>query len=222
MKSFDYYREKLQAINHALDKRLSAILDDDVIEHGEAINTKALTADSAKQLKALKRELNLDIREIRSGYQFKINNAKHGKKTSLRHDKVNALAPYDYIKLRIDKVLLNITNIKDASAEGIMDAFTELDDLAKSTLTAPIVQPEDTTKKEVPDTPDVKENDNEVAGIAIDELKVLETRWRHLLQSVENTLAAGKSATPTHQMRLKTAEHVLSIVIEDIGRLIEK
>ena len=137
MKSFDYYKEKLQVINHALDDHLDAVLEDGVIDYEEAVETKALTADFAKQLRTLKRELNLDIREVRSGYQLQINNAGRGKKAPLRKQKVNALAPYEYIKLRIDKILLNIANIKETSAEGSLEIFEELDDLSKLTLTAP-------------------------------------------------------------------------------------
>jgi len=62
-------------------------------------------------------------------------------------------------------------------------------------------------------------DDDEEEVVALDEIRILDTRWRILLRSVEEALA-GRHASPKHYMRLKTAEHVLNIVLEDIGHVI--
>ena len=209
MKSFDYYKEKLQAINQALDDHLGAVLEDGVIDYEEAVETRGLTAEFARQLQALKKELNLDIREIRAGFQLQITNAARGEKAPLRRQKVNALAPYEYIKLRIDKILLNIANVKDASPDASLAMIEELDTLARATLESPVVA--------LAEAAAAGDDDDDVVGL--DEIKILETRWRALLQSVEAALAGGR-ASAKHHMRLKTAEHVLNIVLEDIGHVI--
>ena len=62
MKSLGYYEQMLRSIKNALDDHLDLVLADGVIDYEEAVETKALTGDLAKQVRTLKKELSLDFR----------------------------------------------------------------------------------------------------------------------------------------------------------------
>lgn len=204
MKSLGYYEQMLRAIKNALDDHLDLVLADGVIDYEEAVETKALTADLAKQVRTLKKELGLDIREMRSEYQLKITNAERGQKTALRREKVNSLAPYEHTKLMLDKLLLNIGNVKDISLETLEG----LEELAKHAAEAP-------ANGAVHHHHDENEDDL----IHVGEIKSLENRWRSILHSIEKKL----DGNPSHErkVRLKMAQQVLHTVLEDIEHVIE-
>ena len=199
MQSLDYYQEKLQAIKAAVDEHLAAIMEDGTVDYEEAIETKSLTDDFSKQLRALRKELNLDIREIRADHDLRINNAERGDKGHLRRDKRNALAPYEQIKLLIDRLLLDLSSVKDSSVETL----EEFESLAQAET-----------------EPAEHDDEDEGETVSLEEVRALAARWRSLLASVEEPLRAGHHSAK-HHIRLRTAEHVLHIVLEDIGHLIE-
>jgi hypothetical protein len=203
MKSLGYYEQMLRTIKNALDEHLDLVLADGVIDYEEAVETRALTDDLAKQVRTLKKELGLDIREMRSEYQLKITNAEPGEKTALRREKVNKLAPYEHSKLMLDKLLLNIGNVKDISLETLEG----LEELAKAAAEAPTGG----------GTNHQDETDDHL--IHIGEIKSLEKRWRSLLGSVERIL--GGNPSPEREIRLKMAQQVLHTVLEDIEQVIE-
>jgi hypothetical protein len=117
---------------------------------------------------------------------------------------VNKLAPYEHSKLMLDKLLLNIGNVKDISLETLEG----LEELSKATAETPTV--DDGTNHQ-------DETDDHL--IHVGEIKSLEKRWRSLLGSVERIL--GGNPSPEREIRLKMAQQVLNTVLEDIEQVIE-
>ena len=142
---------------------------------------------------------------MRSDNQLKITNAELGKKTALRREKVNMLAPYEHSKLMLDKLLLNIGNVKDISLETLEG----LEELAKHAAEAPV---------NGSDAYDDLRDENEDDLIHIGEIKSLENRWRSLLHSVEKKLDNNPSSE--RKVRLKMAQQVLHTVLEDVEQVI--
>lgn len=199
-KPLDYYKQRFHEINDALIQQIDAVEEDGYIDYEEAVSTKALSADVTKELNALKKELNLALREIRAGYQLQINNAATWKKKHLRREKTNALAPFERMKLLVDEQLLNVSNVKDYYS----DAIEEIGAMAQ---------------EEPPEEAQQDETEDDAIEIPIEDIQALITRWQGLMGNIDRELAASKSVKKTTEM--KGMKRILGIVLEEINELVE-
>jgi hypothetical protein len=207
MKSIDYYQQKIEAQAATYDRRMAEIIEDDWIEPHEVSDGQTFINQWTRELRALKKELTLDLRALRTRYQEQIVEArseldKPRNEISRIHVEQNkALAPYQHAELMIDRLVVRGSGGKRLLGEG---AVAEV----RKVRLAEIIEPINYYPDEAESDPTAEER----------ELSEHVAKWRQMFKEVDE-LWNSPGLSVWQRGHIAGARRALMIVLEDVDAL---
>jgi hypothetical protein len=207
MKSAEHYKRSILDINDRFLSQISKIKADGIIDYDETVETKQLSQQLNKELTTLKKELNLELREIKAEYRVKVANTVGWRKKWVRAEQVNFLAPYEALLITIDKIIMNVGNLK----EVITDLKDEFDSQSQKVLQEGNL--DDVRQNDHSESNDSEDN-SATAVISVEELRSLHNKWLNLLSNVATNLQKP-NLSQEQIAHLKGDEKAIKIILSD-------
>lgn len=215
MKSLADYANQLHELVSALDAEIARVRADGVLEYDEAVSSKKFYDQHRAALQHLKKEVSLDVKQIRANYKGKIlttKNATSGKDQTeavkaLQLEQHQTLQPYEQVIQTIDRLLLGAAHDRQK-----LDALTE-EFQRRHINTLPIRA--DTAALAVGIAAEAPET------LSRDELLALLKRWRFLQKDIDQALTLPHT-NPQQPVSLRGIQKGLELAITDLSDLIEE
>jgi len=221
MKSIAEYANELHALVKKVQDEMTEIRADGVLEYEEVVEGKKFYINYQNGLKNLKKEVGLDIRQIRNHYKGEILKAKSdlsGKEQTeqveiLQLEQHKATAPFEQVVQTIDRLLLTAAHDKQR-LDRVSDEMKRMDLVALSI--DPLGKVTASPKQDTPAAP-TSEQDT----LDSDELSELLKKWKFLLDDVSKKLE-DQNQDPLYISQLKGAKKAFEMVIWDISQIVEE
>lgn len=218
MKALAEYANQLNELVRKLQAEMAEIKADGILEYEEYLSGKKTFAEYLTKLKNLKKEVSLDMKQIRAQYKGAVLLAKsqyEGKDEaeyveSLRLEEHEALRPYDQVIQTIDRLLLGA-----ATSRQKLDHLAE--DFERMKVEALPLRPDAAAAaKALAEAKQAQADDS----IAREEVGALLDKWRVLIEDLDQKLA-GADNDPLHAALLKGAKRSLELAVGDLSALLE-
>lgn len=213
MKTLTDYAAELHELVAALDAEIARVRADGKVDYEEAVSSKKFYDQHRAALQHLKKEVALDVKQLRAQYKGKILVAKSQDQSdsvkALQLQQHQTLQPYEQVIQTIDRLLLGAAHDRQK-----LDALTE--ELQTRHIDSLPIRSDATAITAATAAPAAEPD-----AISRDDLVALVTKWRGLLNDMTHMLTLPP-ANPQAPLSLRGIQKGLELAISDLNDLLEE